>query len=511
MARGMAVVLEAMRTQQKSPADAASQLMWIIVGGGIAVGIMGATGIYLSLPTWGGILVSLLWLLLTVGGSFIGWRYWQETRRYRQVVELQARNEVLRVEGRYKALVQYTSDIFLILNKQGAIQYASPSLQRTLGYNPEQIRGETLREITSPEDRPLLETAFARASSAFFTVRLQHREGYWRYFEGTGQPLYADPIIQGYLLSLRDVTDRKREEEQRREKEAAALRLAVERERAEYEKSLIEQNRRQLEEAYKLLERANHEIHESLEYAARIQRGMVASPSVIQQYFPDSFIFWRPRDVVSGDFYWFLSTEDRLYWAVADCTGHGVPGALMTMICNGVLTQAVLTEGAVLPDAVLAKTHQLLRRALRQDEPGSKSQDGMEIALVCYERATGKIFYAGANRPLWIARPDSSELEEVEADRKGIGGASAPAEHYFRLHELDLPRGAWVYASSDGFGDQFGGPKGKKYTSKRVRQFLHQISSLSASAQVEALATELDSWRGSLAQVDDILVGGIRV
>lgn len=511
MARGMAVVLEAMRAQQKDPADVASQLMWIIVGGGIALGIIGGMGIYFALPSWGGAVAGISWLLLMAGGSYVGWRYWQETRRYRQAIELQARNEILKVEGRYKALVQYASDVFLILNRQGEIQYASPSLQRTLGYSPEQMQREALRNITSPEDRPLLEAAIARAGSAFFNVRLQHRDGYWRYFEGTGQPLYTDPIIQGYLLSLRDVTDRKREEEQRQEKEAAALRLAIERERAEYEKNLIEQSRRQLEEAYKMLERANHEIHESLEYAARIQQGMVASSAVIQQHFPDSFIFWRPRDVVSGDFYWFLSTESHIYWAVADCTGHGVPGALMTMICNGVLTQAVLAEGAVLPDAVLSNTHRLLRRALRQDEPGSKSQDGMEIALLCYERATGKVFYAGANRPLWIVRPGSAELEEIDADRKGIGGASAPAEHYFSLHELDVPKGSWLYASSDGFGDQFGGPKGKKYTSKKLRQFLYQISSLSASAQAEALATELDGWKGNLPQVDDILVGGIRV
>lgn len=237
-----------------------------------------------------------------------------------------------------------------------------------------------MQEYLHPEDRPLVETALQRQSSAFFTVRLQHREGSWRYFEAIGQPLFSDPLIGGYLLTLRDVTDRKREEAQRREKEAAALRLAVERERAEYEKNLIEQSKRQLEAAYKLIEEKNRQIEESLQYAARIQQGMVPALEQVRQYFPESFIFWRPRDVVSGDFYWFLALEDRVYLAAADCTGHGVPGALMTMISSAMLTQAVLGEGLREPDAILSAVHQLMRRALRQDLPGAKSEDGMDIA-----------------------------------------------------------------------------------------------------------------------------------
>jgi serine phosphatase RsbU (regulator of sigma subunit) len=341
----------------------------------------------------------------------------------------------------------------------------------------------------------------ASQSPAFFTVRVQHREGYWRYFEAVGQPLFSDPIIKGYLLTVRDITDRYREEAQRKEKEAIALRLAVERERAEYEKNLIEQSRKQLEEAYRIIEQKNHEIEESFQYAARIQRGMLASVEEIRKYFPDSFVFWQPRDIVSGDFYWFLPTEGWIYFAAADCTGHGVPGALMTMISSAVLTQAVLGEGLRYPDEILSAVHRMIRRALRQDTPEGKSEDGMDIALTAYSLKEKKLFYAGANRPLWIAVSGEADLIEYRADRKGIGGASAPSEHFFTLQLVDVPEGSWIYASSDGFADQFGGTEGRKYMGKRFKRFLHQISGLSAGAQHEALQAELASWKGEYPQV----------
>lgn len=511
MARPMAVVLAAMRLEgvQEKPAMPRSLLSWLIGAGILALG--GAATVLLLVPDWRGMSISVLWVLLVGIAGYAGLQLWRSTQRYKQAVQLQARQEVLRLEGRYKALVQQASDVFLILSAEGQLQYASPSVERNLGYPPTQVEGTKVQEYLHPEDRPLVETALKRQSSAFFTIRLQHREGAWRYFEAIGQPLFSDPLVGGYLLTVRDVTDRKREEVQRREKEAAALRLAVERERAEYEKSLIEQSKRELEAAYKIIEQKNREIEESLTYAARIQQGMVASAEQLRQYLPESFVFWRPRDVVSGDFYWFLPLEGRLYLAVADCTGHGVPGALMTMISSAMLTQAVLGEGLRDPDAILSAVHVLMRRALRQDLPGAKSEDGMDIALVCYEPQQRRLYYAGANRPLWIASPGSEELTEVRADRKAVGGASAPAQHFFTLQVLEPVSGSWVYISSDGFGDQFGGLGGRKYMGKRFKQLLYRLSSLSAQAQAEALGAELDSWRGDYVQVDDILVLGFRV
>lgn len=507
----MAVVLAAMRPEGVQERQSFPRLLigWMVGVGVLAVG--GLIAALILVPDWRGITLGALWALAVGTASYVGLQLWRSTQRYKEAVQLQARQDVLRLEGRYKALVQQASDVFLILRAEGELRYASPSLERTLGYAPGQVEGTKVQEYLHPEDRPLVETALQRQSSAFFTIRLQHREGAWRYFEAIGQPLFSDPLVGGYLLTVRDVTDRKREEAQRREKEAAALRLAVERERAEYEKSLIEQSKHQLEAAYKLIEEKNLQIEESLQYAARIQQGMIAAPTQIRQYLPESFVFWRPRDVVSGDFYWFLALEDRVYGAAADCTGHGVPGALMTMISSAMLTQAVLGEGLREPDAILSAVHQLMRRALRQDLPGAKSEDGMDIALVCYELQHRRLYYAGANRPLWIAQPDSSELTEIRADRKGIGGASAPAQHFFTLHVLELPQGSWVYISSDGYADQFGGADGRKYMGKRFKQLLYRLSSLSAEAQAQALGAELDSWRGSYEQVDDILVLGFRV
>ncbi|MCX7652280.1 MAG: PAS domain S-box protein [Bacteroidia bacterium] len=508
MAREMAAVLSAMRSQNRS----LSMRREVIIFGSavISLSILGLVLIFWVSADWRGYVIGALWLGVIGFGSSLGWNVWRSARRYKESAALEARETILRIEGRYKALIQYASDIFLILDKNGWVTYASPSLQRTLGYAPHDIEKHDLAEIVHSEDMPLVGSAVQRQSSAAFTVRLQHREGYWRYFDAIGQPLYTDPIIQGYLLTLRDVTDRKREEAQRREKEAAALRLAVERERAEYEKQLIEQSRRQLEEAYKIIESKNQEIEESLQYAARIQQGMAAPISLIREYLPESFIFWRPRDIVSGDFYWFAAVGEKIYIAAADCTGHGVPGALMTMIASSTLTQAVLGEGLRSPDEILSAAHRILRRALRQDVPGATSQDGMDIALLCFEGS--RVLYAGANRPLWILEPDAQEVKEYAADRKGIGGASAPAQQIFTLHVIEPPKGSWIYMSSDGYGDQFGGPEGRKYMGKRFKRFLSQLGSLSPDAQAEALRVELENWMGSQhPQIDDILVVGVRL
>ncbi|MCX8111939.1 MAG: PAS domain S-box protein [Bacteroidia bacterium] len=508
MAREMAVVLSAVRPTQQAPSLRREVVRLTVIAGGLA--IVGLLLIFWTSRDWPAYMLALFWLGTVGGTAGLGWKVWRSAQRYKESAALEAREAVLRIEGRYKALIQYASDVFLISDKGGQILYVSPSVQRTLGYIPKDLEKEPLTVIVHPEDRALIGGALERQSSAVFTVRLQHREGYWRYFDGIGQPLYKDPIIQGYLLTLRDITDRKREEEQRREKEAAALRLAVERERAEYEKQLIEQSRRQLEEAYRIIEQKNAEIEESLQYAARIQQGMVAPLGTIRRYLPESFVFWRPRDIVSGDFYWFTVVEDRIYLAAADCTGHGVPGALMTMIASATLTQAVLGDGLRSPDEVLSRAHQLLRRSLRQDETGSTSQDGMDIAMLCFERE--RILYAGANRPLWIWQPDAQELIEYAADRKGIGGAAAPPEQYFTLHIVEPPQGSWLYISSDGYADQFGGPDGRKYMSRRFKRFLAQIGPLSPDAQMEALRVELENWMGGKQpQIDDILVIGVRV
>lgn len=508
MAREMAVVLAAMRPQAQQ--GSAKREVLRFVGLSALAAILGLVLILWISQDWRGVVVGSVWLALSAGGGFLGWRAWQAVRRYKQSAALEARESILRIEGRYKALIQYASDVFLILDRGGQVVYVSPSVQRSLGYAVADMEGTPLAELIHPEDRSLVGSALERQGTAAFTLRLQHREGYWRYFDAVGQPLYTDPIIQGYLLTLRDVSDRKKEEEQRREKEAAALRLAVERERAEYEKQLIEQSRRQLEEAYKIIAQKNAEIEESLQYAARIQRGMVASLELIRQHLPESFVFWRPRDIVSGDFYWFMAVGERIYFAAGDCTGHGVPGALMTMIASATLTQAVLGEGLRSPDEILSAAHRTLRRALRQDVPGSTSQDGFEIALMCFEG--NKVLFSGANRPLWVLEPDAQELKEYSPDKKGIGGASAPAEQYFTLHVIEPPKGSWLYASSDGYSDQFGGESGRKYMSKRFKRFLAQLGNLSADAQAEALGAELDNWMGGkFPQIDDILVIGVRV
>jgi serine phosphatase RsbU (regulator of sigma subunit) len=181
----------------------------------------------------------------------------------------------------------------------------------------------------------------------------------------------------------------------------------------------------------------------------------------------------------------------------------------MTMISSAMLTQAVLGEGLEMPDAILARVHELMRRALRQDVEGATSQDGMDIALMRYEVAQRRLYYAGANRPLWIVPVGATEPVEYKADRKGIGGAKAPAQQFFTLHTIEVEPGCWVYASSDGYADQFG-KDGRKYMSKRFKRFLGQIAAFSAEVQAKSLEEELQLWMGDTAQIDDILVIGFQ-
>ncbi|MGQ9864412.1 MAG: PP2C family protein-serine/threonine phosphatase [Bacteroidia bacterium] len=461
--------------------------------------------------SWQGVLAIGVTLSVVLGLGWVGYKVNRGVQRYTNLVELQAREEVLRTEGRYKALIQYSSDAIWILDRAGIVSYASPSVEKVTGYKPEQLLAEPFSDFVAPEERALVGGALQRQSPAFFNLRFQHREGRWIHLEVVGQPLFKDPLIRGYLFNGRDVTDRLREEELRRQKEAAALRLLVEKERTEYEKQIIEENRQKLEVAYKIIEAKNRDLEESITYASRIQQGLVPPVEIIRAHLPESFCFWRPRDVVSGDFYWFYVKEDRfIYLATADCTGHGVPGAFMTLISSVLLTEAVVQSGYHLPHEVLAHVHRTLRKALRQDQPGSKSQDGMECALILWDKQERALHFAGAGRPLWFVYQE--QLQELKADRQGIGGASAPSQVSFTLHTLHPERDTMIYAASDGFQDQFGGTQGRRYMSKRFKETLTKISPLSVEAQEAYLDTELRQWMGeNYRQTDDILITGFRV
>jgi PAS domain S-box-containing protein len=413
-------------------------------------------------------------------------------------------------EGRFRALIQHSLDIITIIDAKGVIQYISPSSDRVLGYTPDSLSGQSIFELVHQEDHALFQNALTQRTTFFFSFRMQHNDGTWLYFESAGTNMLQDPQIRGIVLNSRDVSDRKREEEAKKQKEMAAFRMNIERENIEREKKIIEEGKKQLEEAYSIIEHKNHEIHDSITYAFRIQKAMLPDTHDIKRALPESFVFWRPKDIVSGDFFWFADTGDYVLLAAADCTGHGVPGAFMTMIGNTLLNQVVKQQGAVMPDDILNKLHNAVRRALRQDEKGSTSRDGMDISFLCIDRKSQKVHWAGANNPLVYIR--DGQPEELKADKYSIGGLQTEDSRVFTLQTIEAKTGDFFYVYSDGFQDQFGGDKGRKYMTKRFKELLQRIHTEHVDKQPEILNKEITDWIGTkFEQIDDILVLGVKI
>jgi len=258
------------------------------------------------------------------------------------------------------------------------------------------------------------------------------------------------------------------------------------------------------------LEEKNKDITDSINYAKRIQEALLPPLGEMKRLFPDAFILFRPRDIVSGDFYWFAEKNGKRLIAAVDCTGHGVPGAFMSMIGNSFLNEIVNERGITDPGLVLGELRKLVVRSLKQDEVDSASNDGMDISLLCFSEkgATTEVEWAGANNPLWIVR--EGVCLEWKPDKHPISyyrGEDKP----FTRHRILLEPGDAVYLFTDGFADQFGGPKGKKFKYKQLQQHLLLMQPEAMDRQKTMLTKCLLDWKGTLEQVDDVLVIGIRV
>lgn len=258
----------------------------------------------------------------------------------------------------------------------------------------------------------------------------------------------------------------------------------------------------------------NKDITDSIIYSRRIQRAMLPSLSKAAQHLPNSFILYRPRDIVSGDFFWIEAWGNDVLVAAGDCTGHGVPGALLSVVGINMLNQALQIHGIGKPAPILNALNKTMTQALNQNEGGNpdpffEMNDGMDIALVSINRKTMKAEFAGANNPLWLLR--NNELIETGGNRLSIGQYNAEQPAPFTSHEIDLQPGDLLYLFTDGYADQFGGEAGKKYKSAQMKKFLLSISQLPVEEQKARLEKELDAWKGTHAQVDDILVIGIKI
>ncbi|MGZ3863925.1 MAG: PP2C family protein-serine/threonine phosphatase [Bacteroidia bacterium] len=255
-----------------------------------------------------------------------------------------------------------------------------------------------------------------------------------------------------------------------------------------------------------IIEEKNKDITDSINYAKRIQDATLVSKEIKYRLFPNAFVLFKPKDIVSGDFYWFAGKDGRRLISVCDCTGHGVPGALMSMIGNNLLNKVVNEKAITAPDQILIELDKELRLTLKKDENPS-AKDGMDVALLSF-KSESEMEYAGANRPLWIIR--NGQLEEIKATKISIGGDRYGADIQFKNHEVQLQKGDTVYISSDGFADQFNNAD-KKLMTRRFKEILLSIQHLEMAEQEKYLDEFIEKWKGGLEQTDDILVIGIRV
>jgi two-component system, sensor histidine kinase LadS len=270
----------------------------------------------------------------------------------------------------------------------------------------------------------------------------------------------------------------------------------------------IEEQKEEITSQRDMLFQQKKDITDSMEYAKFIQEALLTSHEVLDNCLLHNFILYKPRDIISGDFYWFKQIKNYLYFTAADCTGHGVPGAFMSVLGISLLNEIVGKRDLNPPALVLNELRKRLKKSLKQDNPNTTSQDGMDISLCLLDLETLQLQYAGAFNPLLVFR--NNELTEYEADRMPVGVHPKDSNN-FTNHEIPLQKGDSLYLFSDGYVSQFGGPEGKKLNMKQFKQLLLAAQAEPIENQNQILDTRLIEWQGSIGQVDDVLVIGVKV
>jgi serine phosphatase RsbU (regulator of sigma subunit) len=250
------------------------------------------------------------------------------------------------------------------------------------------------------------------------------------------------------------------------------------------------------------------EIEDSINYAKRIQQAILPLQNEVAKDLPDNFILFWPKDVVSGDFYWFAKKDDDLVFVCADCTGHGVPGAFMSMIGSDKLNVCVIEKGITSPNKILSFLNSGIKASLKQDDSKNATRDGMDAAIITINKKTKTVKYAGANRPLWTI--SQGQLEEVKATKVAIGGFT-PIDQQFELHEFPYESGNRYYMTTDGYPDQFGGGKDKKFKVKTMKDLFIQHHEKPMQDQLNILSETMKDWMGETEQIDDICVIGLKL
>jgi len=329
-------------------------------------------------------------------------------------------------------------------------------------------------------------------------------------------------IFGGFILNRSRKTQK-----QKRVIEAQKKLVDEQKAAAEKQRDYAQEEHQKAEEQRELVQEKNTEILDSINYAKRLQNAILPDLATIKQQFPQSFVFFQPKDIVSGDFYWMERVQSEgegesiVFIAAADCTGHGVPGAMVSVVCANALNKAVNEMGKTDPAEILNVTREMVIDTFAKTD--SQVKDGMDISLLSVAQSSRaesesdphshsvshSVSWSGANNPLWIIRKNAEQVQEIKADKQPIG--SYEDQRPFTSHEVQLDRGDTVYLFSDGFADQFGGEKGKKFKSGNFKKLLLQYSNENMEKQQHTLETAFEDWKGNLEQLDDVCVIGVRL
>ena len=352
-------------------------------------------------------------------------------------------------------------------------------------------------------------STWSEASSYLFTIRSPWWSTRWAIL---GYIIIGALLLYSFMR-LRLATLKQRQKELVIEVSKSTQEIRNQKQAIEAQRDEVQQAYKETEEQKSRLEKANKEITASIKYAKRIQDAMLPKLQSIEAEFPESFVLYKPRDIVSGDFYWYGQTvndkgQKESLIVGADCTGHGVPGAFMSMAGDAYLNLSVLGKGMSEPTELLHYLNSCISDALKQNT--SENRDGMDMAICRINKTEKTLEFAGANQPLIYIQ--DGELHHIKGSKFGIGGLQLPTlKKQFETHKISLDKPTIFYLFSDGYIDQFGGPRNRKFMTKNLKRLLLEIHELDMNEQKERLDQVIQEWMHGDAQIDDILIMGFRI
>lgn len=393
----------------------------------------------------------------------------------RDITERRRAEREERMKSKMQALSENSPDLIARFTQEGEVFYINPTIERYTGHKPSDILNkkideidiedvikqkwiELLKQVESENDKVKIEMDFP----SIFGDRVMQVNAIPEFDE--------ENLLESVLVVSHDITERKQIE---------------------------------LE-----IQSKSKKITESINYAKRIQGAILPNNAVIQQFLPESFILYKAKDVVSGDFPWFIIVDNIMYFAAVDCTGHGVPGALISLIGYFLLNDIVKGRKISDPGEILDQLDKGVTKTLRQDSDDSKTKDGMDIAMCKIDLKNNQVSYAGAHRSLYFMNGD--ELEEIKGNKFPIGGGIYKNQTKFTCTTINVKKGDSIFFCSDGFPDQFGGPDNRKYGPKRLRETIVKYHKKSMNEIYQTIDTEWTEWKGDQKQTDDVLLIGVR-